>query len=41
MTQELIETVDVLRPGKSLVVASDGPSGSGQSSVSNEVARRL
>jgi cytidylate kinase len=41
MTQELIETVDVLRPGKSLVVAIDGPSGSGKSSVSKEVARRL
>jgi cytidylate kinase len=31
----------VLRPGKSLVVAIDGPSGSGKSSVSKEVARRL
>ena len=41
MTQELIETVTVLRPGKSLVVAIDGPSGSGKSSVSKEVARRL
>jgi cytidylate kinase len=41
MTQELIETVDVLRPGKGLVVAIDGPSGSGKSSVSKEVARRL
>ncbi|NUU30774.1 (d)CMP kinase [Arthrobacter sp. C9C5] len=41
MTQELIETVDVVRPGKSLVVAIDGPSGSGKSSVSKEVARRL
>ncbi|MET1066114.1 MAG: (d)CMP kinase [Arthrobacter sp.] len=41
MTQELIETMDVLRPGKSLVVAVDGPSGSGKSSVSKEVARRL
>lgn len=41
MTQELIETVDILRPGKSLVVAIDGPSGSGKSSVSKEVARRL
>jgi cytidylate kinase len=41
MTQELIESVDVLRPGKSLVVAIDGPSGSGKSSVSKEVARRL
>jgi len=36
MTQELIETVDVVRPGKSLVVAIDGPSGSGKSSVSKE-----
>jgi len=41
MTQEVIETVDVVRPGKSLVVAIDGPSGSGKSSVSKEVARRL
>jgi cytidylate kinase len=41
MTQELMETVDVVRPGKSLVVAIDGPSGSGKSSVSKEVARRL
>ena len=41
MTQELIETVDIVRPGKSLVVAIDGPSGSGKSSVSKEVARRL
>jgi cytidylate kinase len=41
MTQELLETVDILRPGKSLVVAIDGPSGSGKSSVSKEVARRL
>ncbi|WP_125611428.1 (d)CMP kinase [Specibacter cremeus] len=31
----------VLRPGKPLVVAIDGPSGSGKSSVSREVARRL
>ncbi|WP_434621271.1 (d)CMP kinase [Arthrobacter sp. A5] len=30
-----------LRQGKSLVVAIDGPSGSGKSSVSREVARRL
>jgi cytidylate kinase len=30
-----------LRQGKSLVVAVDGPSGSGKSSVSREVARRL
>ncbi|MDQ0756829.1 (d)CMP kinase [Arthrobacter sp. B3I4] len=41
MTQELIQTVDIVRPGKSLVVAIDGPSGSGKSSVSKEVARRL
>ncbi|MCB5275793.1 Cytidylate kinase [Arthrobacter sp. SO5] len=41
MTQELISSVDVVRPGKSLVVAIDGPSGSGKSSVSKEVARRL
>ncbi|MET3811174.1 (d)CMP kinase [Arthrobacter sp. UYEF3] len=41
MAQELMETVDVVRPAKSLVVAIDGPSGSGKSSVSKEVARRL
>jgi CMP/dCMP kinase len=41
MTQEIIEAVDIVRPGKSLVVAIDGPSGSGKSSVSKEVARRL
>lgn len=41
MTQELIATVDILRPGRSLVIAIDGPSGSGKSSVSKEVARRL
>ncbi len=41
MTQELINTEEVLRPGKSLVVAIDGPSGSGKSSVSKEVAHRL
>jgi cytidylate kinase len=41
MTQEIIEAVDVVRPGKGLVVAIDGPSGSGKSSVSKEVARRL
>ena len=41
MTQELIETVNMLRQGKPLVVAIDGPSGSGKSSVSKEVARRL
>ncbi|MEO5780614.1 (d)CMP kinase [Arthrobacter oryzae] len=41
MTQELIESVDVVRPGRPLVVAIDGPSGSGKSSVSKEVARRL
>ena len=32
---------DAFRLGKSLVVAIDGPSGSGKSSVSREVARRL
>jgi cytidylate kinase len=41
MTQELIDTVPMLRQGRSLVVAIDGPSGSGKSSVSREVARRL
>jgi cytidylate kinase len=41
MTQELIETLPMLRQGRSLVVAIDGPSGSGKSSVSREVARRL
>ena len=41
MTQELIESVDIVRPGKPLVVAIDGPSGSGKSSVSKEVAHRL
>jgi cytidylate kinase len=41
MTQELLETVRGLRIGRPLVVAIDGPSGSGKSSVSKEVARRL
>ncbi|XAS68938.1 (d)CMP kinase [Micrococcaceae bacterium Sec5.7] len=41
MTQELIDTLPALRQGRSLVVAIDGPSGSGKSSVSKEVARRL
>lgn len=41
MTQELLETVRALRIGRPLVVAIDGPSGSGKSSVSKEVARRL
>lgn len=41
MTQELIDTHPALRQGRSLVVAIDGPSGSGKSSVSREVARRL
>jgi cytidylate kinase len=41
MTQELIDTVPMLRQGRPLVVAIDGPSGSGKSSVSREVARRL
>jgi cytidylate kinase len=41
MTQELIDTLPVLRQGRGLVVAIDGPSGSGKSSVSREVARRL
>jgi CMP/dCMP kinase len=41
MTQELIDTLPALRQGRPLVVAIDGPSGSGKSSVSKEVARRL
>src|SRR5215216_5926530 len=41
MTQELIDTLPTLRQGRGLVVAIDGPSGSGKSSVSREVARRL
>ncbi|SDT16148.1 cytidylate kinase [Pseudarthrobacter equi] len=41
MTQELLESVRALRIGRPLVVAIDGPSGSGKSSVSKEVARRL
>ena len=41
MTQELIDTLPTLRQGRDLVVAIDGPSGSGKSSVSREVARRL
>ncbi|WP_458110897.1 (d)CMP kinase [Arthrobacter sp. R1-13] len=41
MTQELIDTLPALRQGRDLVVAIDGPSGSGKSSVSREVARRL
>ncbi|MEV7636077.1 (d)CMP kinase [Pseudarthrobacter enclensis] len=41
MTQELLETMRGLRIGRPLVVAIDGPSGSGKSSVSKEVARRL
>jgi cytidylate kinase len=41
MTQELIDTLPALRIGRPLVVAIDGPSGSGKSSVSKEVARRL
>lgn len=41
MTQELIDTLPMLRQGRPLVVAIDGPSGSGKSSVSREVARRL
>ncbi|HEY8753394.1 MAG TPA: (d)CMP kinase, partial [Arthrobacter sp.] len=39
--QELLDTVPALRVGRPLVVAIDGPSGSGKSSVSKEVARRL
>lgn len=41
MTQELIDTLPAFRLGRSLVVAIDGPSGSGKSSVSKEVARQL
>jgi len=41
MTQELIETLPMIRQGRPLVVAIVGPSGSGKSSVSREVARRL
>lgn len=41
MTQELLDTLPALRVGRPLVVAIDGPSGSGKSSVSKEVARRL
>jgi cytidylate kinase len=41
MTQELLDTLPGLRVGRPLVVAIDGPSGSGKSSVSKEVARRL
>ncbi|WP_115787317.1 (d)CMP kinase [Arthrobacter silvisoli] len=41
MTRELFGPETVVRPGKPLVVAIDGPSGSGKSSVSREVARRL
>jgi cytidylate kinase len=41
MTQELLDTLPSLRLGRPLVVAIDGPSGSGKSSVSKEVARRL
>jgi cytidylate kinase len=41
MTGDLFGPETVVRPGKPLVVAIDGPSGSGKSSVSKEVARRL
>lgn len=41
MTRELFGPETVVRPGKPLVIAIDGPSGSGKSSVSKEVARRL
>src|ERR687889_2428685 len=41
MTQELLDTLPALRVGRPLVIAIDGPSGSGKSSVSKEVARRL
>jgi cytidylate kinase len=38
---EPVAAVEVLRQGKPLVVAIDGPSGSGKSSVSKAVAKRL
>ena len=41
MTHEFFGPEEVVRPGKPLVIAIDGPSGSGKSSVSKEVARRL
>lgn len=41
MTREFFGPEIVARPGKPLVIAIDGPSGSGKSSVSKEVARRL
>ena len=43
MSNPSVNTIDerMLRQGKSLVVAVDGPSGSGKSSVSKAVARRL
>lgn len=41
MTHELFGPEQVVRPGKPLVIAIDGPSGSGKSSVSKEVALRL
>ncbi len=36
-----VRTTERIRLGKTLVIAIDGPSGSGKSSVSKEVARRL
>ncbi|MFK0040844.1 (d)CMP kinase [Paenarthrobacter sp. NPDC090517] len=41
MTREFFGPETVARPGKPLVIAIDGPSGSGKSSVSKELARRL
>ncbi|WP_309074296.1 (d)CMP kinase [Paenarthrobacter sp.] len=41
MTREFFGPETVARPGKPIVIAIDGPSGSGKSSVSKEVARRL
>lgn len=41
MSRDLFGPETIVRPGKPLVVAIDGPSGSGKSSVSKEVARRL
>ncbi len=39
--KDLFGPEEVVRPGKPLVIAIDGPSGSGKSSISREVAQRL
>lgn len=39
--KDLFGPEEIVRPGKSLVIAIDGPSGSGKSSISREVATRL